>query len=39
MAIHLEAIDSVIETKRAEAIGQFDLFGGDSISTVVGLDI
>ncbi len=39
MAIHLEAIDSVIETKRAEAIGQFDLFGGDSVSTVVGLDI
>jgi DNA polymerase-3 subunit alpha len=29
MAIHLEAIDSVIETKRAEAIGQFDLFGSE----------
>jgi len=39
MAIHLEAIDSVIETKRAEAIGQFDLFGGDTISQVAGLDI
>ena len=39
MAIHLEAIDSVIETKRAEAIGQFDLFGGDSMTEVVGLDI
>ncbi|MEY4020182.1 MAG: hypothetical protein RL484_334, partial [Actinomycetota bacterium] len=39
MAIHLEAIDSVIETKRAEAIGQFDLFGGDSISQVAGVDI
>jgi DNA polymerase-3 subunit alpha len=39
MAIHLEAIDSVIETKRAEAIGQFDLYGGDSISQVAGLDI
>jgi len=39
MAIHLEAIDSVIETKRAEAIGQFDLFGGDAISQVAGLDI
>ena len=39
MAIHLEAIDSVSETKRAEAIGQFDLFGADSISQVVGLDI
>jgi len=39
MAIHLEAIDSVIETKRAEAIGQFDLFGGDSITQVAGVDI
>ncbi len=39
MAIHLEAIDSVSETKRAEAIGQFDLFGGDTISQVAGLDI
>jgi DNA polymerase-3 subunit alpha len=39
MTIHLEAIDSVIETKRAEAIGQFDLFGGDSITQVAGLDI
>jgi DNA polymerase-3 subunit alpha len=39
MTIHLEAIDSVIETKRAEAIGQFDLFGGENISDVAGLDI
>jgi DNA polymerase-3 subunit alpha len=39
MTIHLEAIDSVIETKRAEAIGQFDLFGGESITQVAGLDI
>ena len=39
MSIHLEAIDSVIETKRAEAIGQFDLFGGDSMTQVAGLDI
>jgi DNA polymerase-3 subunit alpha len=39
MAIHLEAIDSVIETKRAEAIGQFDLFGGENISQVAGLEI
>jgi DNA polymerase-3 subunit alpha len=39
MAVHLEAIDSVIESKRAEAIGQFDLFGGESISQVAGLDI
>ena len=28
MAIYLEAIDSIMETKRAESIGQFDLFGG-----------
>ena len=28
MSIYLEAIDSVIEEKRAQAIGQFDLFGG-----------
>jgi DNA polymerase-3 subunit alpha len=27
MAIHLEAIDAVMENKRAAAIGQFDLFG------------
>ena len=39
MSVHLEAIDSVIETKRAEAIGQFDLFGGDSMTQVAGLDI
>ena len=39
MAVHLEAIDSVIETKRAEAIGQFDLFGGESGGDVVGLEI
>jgi DNA polymerase-3 subunit alpha len=35
MAIHLEAIDSVIETKRAEAIGQFDLFGATNATTSV----
>ena len=41
MAVHLGAIDSVIESKRAEAIGQFDLFGDVSQSnvTVVDLDI
>jgi DNA polymerase III subunit alpha len=26
--VHADAIDNVLETKRAEAIGQFDLFGG-----------
>jgi len=41
MAIHLSAIDSVSESKRAEAIGQFDLFGGHTESgiTAVELDI
>jgi DNA polymerase-3 subunit alpha len=39
MSVHLEAIDSVIESKRAEAIGQFDLFGGESISEVSGVDL
>jgi DNA polymerase-3 subunit alpha len=27
LAIHAEAIDACMETKRAEAVGQFDLFG------------
>ncbi|MFZ0324643.1 MAG: DNA polymerase III subunit alpha [Actinomycetes bacterium] len=27
VAVHAEAVDAVLETKRAEAIGQFDLFG------------
>jgi DNA polymerase III subunit alpha len=39
MSIYLEAIDSIIETKRAEAIGQFDLFGGETVTAVAGLDI
>jgi DNA polymerase-3 subunit alpha len=39
IAVHLEAIDSVIESKRAEAIGQFDLFGGEEVTAVSGLDI
>jgi DNA polymerase-3 subunit alpha len=31
LAVHEQAVDQVMETKRAEAIGQFDLFGsGDS---------
>ena len=39
MAVHLEALDSIIETKRAEAVGQFDLFGGEEITSGSGLDI
>ena len=39
MAVYLEAIDSVIETKRAEAIGQFDLFGTENMSSVASMDL
>ncbi|MEY2814871.1 MAG: hypothetical protein RIS05_619 [Actinomycetota bacterium] len=39
VAIHLEAIDAVIESKRAEAIGQFDLFGEAGGSAMTGLEI
>ena len=28
LAIHIDAIDAVTDMKRAEAVGQFDLFGG-----------
>jgi DNA polymerase-3 subunit alpha len=28
--IHLDAVDAIMDSKRAEAVGQFDLFGGDS---------
>ena len=43
--IYLEAIDSVMEAKRAESIGQFDLFGSgmssssSSSSTITNVDI
>jgi DNA polymerase-3 subunit alpha len=39
VAIHLTAIDAVIESKRAEAIGQFDLFGDVGGSQMTGLEI
>jgi len=39
VAVHLEAIDAVIESKRAEAIGQFDLFGDVGGSAMTGLEI
>ncbi|MEY3430320.1 MAG: hypothetical protein RLZZ79_727 [Actinomycetota bacterium] len=41
MSIYLEAIDAVSETKRAESIGQFDLFGGASVSvsSVAGVEL
>ena len=39
MGVYLAAIDSIIETKRAEAIGQFDLFSDITVSQVSGLDL
>ncbi len=38
MAVHLEAVDAVLDTKKQEAIGQFDLFGSstDQASQSVG---
>ena len=39
VAIHLEAIDAVIESKRAESIGQFDLFGDIGSSAMSSLEI
>lgn len=39
LAIHLQAIDSILETKRAESIGQFDLFGGESVEEISRLDL
>ncbi len=42
MGVHVEAVDGVIETKRAEAFGQFDLFGGDDArrgQSTFGLDL
>jgi DNA polymerase-3 subunit alpha len=35
MAVHLEAIEAISETKRAESIGQFDLFGGSESQGVI----
>jgi DNA polymerase-3 subunit alpha len=39
MAIHLEAIDAVMENKRAAAIGQFDLFGEAPLPSPVPNDL
>lgn len=39
ISVHLHAIDSVLERKRAELIGQFDLFGSDSIAESSGFEI
>ncbi|MFZ1651853.1 MAG: DNA polymerase III subunit alpha [Candidatus Nanopelagicales bacterium] len=42
--VHAEAVDAVIDTKRAEAIGQFDLFGeqsasGEAVGSSLGLEM
>ncbi len=39
MSIYLEALDSISETKRAEAIGQFDLFGAANDAQVAHMDL
>jgi DNA polymerase III subunit alpha len=40
LTVHAEAIDAIMDTKRAQAIGQFDLFGGDDEGgTPFGLDL
>ena len=41
VAVHAEAVDAVLETKRAESIGQFDLFGtsDDSETSGFGVDL
>jgi DNA polymerase-3 subunit alpha len=36
IAVHAEAVDLVLETKRAEAIGQFDLFGASEDAETAG---
>ena len=41
-AIHVESVDSVLDTKKAEAIGQFDLFGSSqdySDDSIGGIDV
>jgi DNA polymerase-3 subunit alpha len=41
-AIHVESVDSVLDTKKAEAIGQFDLFGTSqdhSEDAIGGVDV
>ncbi len=44
LVVHSDAIDAVMSTKKAEAIGQFDLFGGlddgdDSLSSVFDVKV
>jgi DNA polymerase-3 subunit alpha len=43
VAVHIEAVDAIVETKRAEAIGQFGLFddadAGEETASVGGLEL
>ena len=39
MAVHMEAIDAVMENKRAAAIGQYDLFGEAPLPSAVPNDL
>jgi DNA polymerase-3 subunit alpha len=41
LRIHAEAVDACMDTKRAEAVGQFDLFGGgdDDEAPSLGLEL
>ncbi|GAA2609456.1 DNA polymerase III subunit alpha [Dactylosporangium fulvum] len=38
LTVHADAIDAVLETKRNEAAGQFDLFGGDAVGSGLAVD-
>ncbi|MEN9716654.1 MAG: hypothetical protein RLZZ483_629, partial [Actinomycetota bacterium] len=41
-AVHVESVDSVLDTKKAEAIGQFDLFGSSddfSDESIGGIEV
>ncbi|MDP3971636.1 MAG: OB-fold nucleic acid binding domain-containing protein, partial [Candidatus Nanopelagicales bacterium] len=37
--IHGDAVDIAVETKRAQAVGQFDLFGGEAAGVGIGMDL
>lgn len=39
LSVHAEAVDAVLETKRAEAVGQFDLFADVAPDTAPGVGL
>ncbi|MEP6853715.1 MAG: DNA polymerase III subunit alpha, partial [bacterium] len=39
MNVHEQSVDAIVDTKRAEAVGQFDLFGLGDPATVTGTDV